>query len=155
MSAKSEAVNAPSVVNVNPWLIAVVVALAAFMEVLDTTIANVALRYISGGLGVSQDEASWVVTTYLVANAIIVTATRLSRQAIRPQDLLPGLPRAVHRQLGAVRVGAGISCRCCCSVFCRDLAAAAWCRSRNRSSRTRSRPRSEARPSLCSALPWS
>ncbi|MBB4007026.1 DHA2 family efflux MFS transporter permease subunit [Allorhizobium taibaishanense] len=60
---------------VNPWIIAVVVALASFMEVLDTTIANVALNYISGGLGVSQDEASWVVTTYLVANAVIVTAT--------------------------------------------------------------------------------
>jgi DHA2 family multidrug resistance protein len=59
----------------NPWLIAVVVALAAFMEVLDTTIANVSLNYIAGGLGVSEDEASWVVTTYLVANAIIVTAT--------------------------------------------------------------------------------
>jgi MFS transporter, DHA2 family, multidrug resistance protein len=59
----------------NPWLIAVVVALASFMEVLDTTIANVALRYIAGGLGVSEDDASWVVTTYLVANAIIVTAT--------------------------------------------------------------------------------
>src|SRR5580700_8099005 len=58
-----------------PWLIALVVALAAFMEVLDTTIANVALNYIAGGLGVSEDEASWVVTTYLVANAIIVTAT--------------------------------------------------------------------------------
>jgi MFS family permease len=59
----------------NPWLIAVLVALATFMEVLDTTIANVALRYIAGGLGVSEDEASWVVTTYLVANAIIVTAS--------------------------------------------------------------------------------
>ncbi len=59
----------------NPWLIALVVALAAFMEVLDTTIANVALRYVAGTLGVSQDESSWVVTTYLVANAIIVTAT--------------------------------------------------------------------------------
>src|ERR1700741_1510802 len=59
----------------NPWLIAVLVALASFMEVLDTTIANVALNYIAGGLGVSEDEASWVVTTYLVANAIIVMAT--------------------------------------------------------------------------------
>ncbi len=59
----------------NPWIIAIVVALASFMEVLDTTIANVALNYISGGLGVSQDEASWVVTTYLVSNAVIVTAT--------------------------------------------------------------------------------
>jgi DHA2 family multidrug resistance protein len=61
--------------SANPWLIAIVVAVASFMEVLDTTIANVALRYIAGGMGVSQDEASWVVTTYLVANAIIVTAT--------------------------------------------------------------------------------
>jgi MFS transporter, DHA2 family, multidrug resistance protein len=59
----------------NPWLIALVVALASFMEVLDTTIANVALPYIAGGLGVSQDEASWVVTTYLVSNAIILTAS--------------------------------------------------------------------------------
>jgi DHA2 family multidrug resistance protein len=60
---------------VNPWVIAPVVALAMFMEVLDTTIANVALTYIAGDLGVSVDEASWVVTTYLVANAAIVTAT--------------------------------------------------------------------------------
>ena len=59
----------------NPWVIAVLVALASFMEVLDTTIANVALRYIAGGLGVSADQASWVVTSYLVANAVIVTAT--------------------------------------------------------------------------------
>ncbi len=59
----------------NQWLIAVLVALATFMEVLDTTIANVALRYIAGGLGVSEDEASWVVTTYLVSNAIILTAS--------------------------------------------------------------------------------
>jgi MFS transporter, DHA2 family, multidrug resistance protein len=59
----------------NPWLIALVVALASFMEVLDTTIANVALPYIAGGLGVSADEASWVVTTYLVSNAIILTAS--------------------------------------------------------------------------------
>src|SRR5262245_56158286 len=58
-----------------PWLLAVLVALATFMEVLDTTIANVALRYIAGGMGVSQDEASWVVTNYLVANAVIVTAS--------------------------------------------------------------------------------
>jgi DHA2 family multidrug resistance protein len=59
----------------NPWLIAVLVAGASFMEVLDTTIANVVLPYIAGGLGVSQDESSWVVTTYLVANAVVVTAT--------------------------------------------------------------------------------
>jgi MFS transporter, DHA2 family, multidrug resistance protein len=66
---------APSVAGANPWLIALVVALASFMEVLDTTIANVALPYIAGGMGVSEDEASWVVTTYLVSNAIILTAS--------------------------------------------------------------------------------
>jgi DHA2 family multidrug resistance protein len=58
-----------------PWLIAILVALAAFMEVLDTTIANVVLPYIAGGMGVSDDEASWVVTTYLVANAVSLTAS--------------------------------------------------------------------------------
>ncbi len=59
----------------NPGLIAVLVALASFMEVLDTTVANVSLPYIAGTVGVSDDEASWVVTTYLVANAIILTAS--------------------------------------------------------------------------------
>jgi len=56
----------------NPWLIAVVVALAAFMEVLDTSIANVALPYIAGNLGVSNDESTWVLTSYLVSNAIVL-----------------------------------------------------------------------------------
>ncbi|MDP4021560.1 DHA2 family efflux MFS transporter permease subunit [Methylobacterium sp. NEAU 140] len=59
----------------NPWLVALVVALATFMEVLDTTIANVALRYIAGGLAVGPDESAWVSTTYLVANAITLTAS--------------------------------------------------------------------------------
>jgi DHA2 family multidrug resistance protein len=66
---------AASNVTVNPWLIAVLVAFASFMENLDTTIANVALPYIAGGLGVSEDEASWVITTYLVANAVSLTAS--------------------------------------------------------------------------------
>jgi MFS transporter, DHA2 family, multidrug resistance protein len=61
--------------NANPWLIAILVSVATFMEVLDTTIANVALRYISGGLAVSSDEASWVITTYLVANSIVLCAS--------------------------------------------------------------------------------
>src|SRR5437879_977803 len=56
----------------NPWLIAVVVALAAFMEILDTSIANVALPYMAGNLGVSNDESTWVLTSYLVSNAIIL-----------------------------------------------------------------------------------
>ncbi|HEX8813593.1 MAG TPA: DHA2 family efflux MFS transporter permease subunit, partial [Terracidiphilus sp.] len=56
----------------NPWLIAVVVALAAFMEVLDTSIANVALPYIAGNLGASNDQSTWVLTSYLVSNAVVL-----------------------------------------------------------------------------------
>jgi len=58
--------------RVNPWLIAVVVALAAFMEVLDTSIANVALPYMAGNLGASNDESTWILTSYLVSNAIVL-----------------------------------------------------------------------------------
>lgn len=75
MSGGSGAQAEGSSAGSNPWLIAVVVSMATFMEVLDTTIANVALPYIAGGLAVSTDEASWVVTTYLVANAIVLTAS--------------------------------------------------------------------------------
>jgi MFS transporter, DHA2 family, multidrug resistance protein len=77
MSAAATRARAPAAASgaaANPWAIAILVALASFMEVLDTTIANVALPYIAGGMGVSEDEASWVVTTYLVSNAIILTA---------------------------------------------------------------------------------
>ena len=56
----------------NPWLIAVVVALAAFMEVLDTSIANVALPYMAGSLGASNDQSTWVLTSYLVSNAVVL-----------------------------------------------------------------------------------
>jgi DHA2 family multidrug resistance protein len=56
----------------NPWLIAIVVALAAFMEVLDTSIANVALPHMAGNLGASNDESTWVLTSYLVSNAIVL-----------------------------------------------------------------------------------
>jgi MFS transporter, DHA2 family, multidrug resistance protein len=74
------AASAANAAGANPWLIAVLVAFAAFMEVLDTTIANVALPYIAGGLGVSEDEASWVVTTYLVANAVSLTGSSFLAQ---------------------------------------------------------------------------
>lgn len=78
MSPVSTQTAAPSIsrgAGASPMLIALLVAFAAFMEVLDTTIANVALPYIGGGLGVSEDEASWVVTTYLVANAVSLTGS--------------------------------------------------------------------------------
>src|SRR3954451_11589619 len=61
--------------SANPWLIAISVMLATFMEVLDTSIAAVALPYIAGSLSASNDEATWVLTSYLVANAIILPAS--------------------------------------------------------------------------------
>jgi DHA2 family multidrug resistance protein len=65
----------------NPWLIAVVVTLGAFMEVLDTTIVNVSLPHIAGSLSVSDDDSTWSLTTYLVANGIVLTiAGSLSRR---------------------------------------------------------------------------
>src|SRR2546429_7154234 len=59
----------------NPWLIAVSVMLATFMEVLDTSVANVALPHIAGNLSASTEESTWVLTSYLVSNAIILPAT--------------------------------------------------------------------------------
>ena len=56
----------------NPWVIALTVTLATFMELLDTSIANVSLPYIAGGLGRSYDEVTWILTTYLVANAVVL-----------------------------------------------------------------------------------
>jgi DHA2 family multidrug resistance protein len=58
--------------KVNPWLIALTVMLPTFMEVLDTTIANVSLTHIAGSLSVSTDEATWVLTSYLISNAIVI-----------------------------------------------------------------------------------
>jgi DHA2 family multidrug resistance protein len=57
----------------NPWLVAIVVTIAAFMEILDTTIVNVALPHIAGSLSSSSDEATWALTSYLVANGIVLT----------------------------------------------------------------------------------
>ena len=61
-----------SSVSINPWIIALTVMLATFMEVLDTSVANVALPHIAGSLSSSVDEATWVLTSYLVSNAIVL-----------------------------------------------------------------------------------
>lgn len=57
---------------INPWLIAITVTIATFMELLDTSIANVSLPHIAGGLAVSYDESTWVLSSYLVANAVVL-----------------------------------------------------------------------------------
>src|ERR1700740_2321178 len=74
MSATSLALPAEGVwrPRVNPWAIAATVSMAAFVEVLDTSVANVALPYIAGDLGASYDDSPWVLTSYLAANAIVL-----------------------------------------------------------------------------------
>ena len=65
----------PLTQGVNPWLVTVSVMLPTFMEVLDTAIASVALPYIAGSLSATNSEATWVLTSYLVANAVILPAS--------------------------------------------------------------------------------
>src|ERR1044071_335966 len=60
---------------VNPWIIAIAVMLATFMEVLDTTVVNVSLPHIAGSMSASIEESTWALTSYLVANAIILPMT--------------------------------------------------------------------------------
>ena len=57
------------------WVVAIIVVVPTFMEILDTTVANVALRYISGGLSAAQSDSEWVITSYLAANAIVLPIT--------------------------------------------------------------------------------
>jgi len=67
--------NAAARTSINPWLIAVAVMSSTFMEVLDTTVVNVSLRHIAGNLSATTDEATWTLTSYLVANAIVLPMT--------------------------------------------------------------------------------
>ncbi len=77
---------------VNPWIIAISVMLGTFMEVLDTTVVNVSLPHIAGNVGATVDEATWVLTSYLVANAIILPMTGwLSNQFGRKRILLTSI----------------------------------------------------------------
>src|ERR1700690_2892392 len=73
--ATATAEYAPSVPEINPWLIAGPVMLAVFMEVLDTSVANVSLPHIAGNLSAGVDESTWVLTSYLVSNAIVLPLT--------------------------------------------------------------------------------
>ena len=85
----SVALSAPVVSRpaINPWIVALAVIVPTFMEVLDTTIANVALRYIAGGLSAAVTDAEWVITSYLAANAVILPGKIILRG--------PGITRVV------------------------------------------------------------
>ena len=62
----------PWVPKHNPWLIAITVSMATFMEVLDSSVANVSLPHIAGSFGATQDESTWVLTCYLISNAVVL-----------------------------------------------------------------------------------
>ena len=68
--------------NINPWIVAFIVSIATFMEVLDVSIANVALRHIAGSMGASYDQATWILTSYLIANAVILPASAWFAQLV-------------------------------------------------------------------------
>ena len=72
----------------NPWAVALTVTLATFMELLDTSIANVSLPHIAGGLGRSFDETTWVLTSYLVANAVVLPMSAWLSRVLGAKALL-------------------------------------------------------------------
>ena len=89
---------------VNPWFIAFAVMLATFMEVLDTSVANVALNHIAGNLSASTDEATWVLTSYLVSNAIVLPATGWLRPVFWSEEVPDHLHRDLHRFVRPLRL---------------------------------------------------
>ena len=91
--------------EVNPWIVAIAVMAGTFMEVLDTTVVNVSLPHIAGNLSASTDEATWVLTSYLVANAIVLPMTGwlanyFGRRRILLISVAPAEARQSHGLLG-------------------------------------------------------
>ena len=126
----------------NPWLIAIVVSIATFMVVLDTAIANVALRYIAGSLAVER-RREHLGDHHLPRRQRCRSADqRLALQRDRAQALLHAVRCGLHRRLAAVRPAPAASARCCCSASCRGSAAAACRPASRRCSRIRFRRRS-------------
>ena len=110
--------------------------IATLMQALDNTIANVALPHMQGTLGASRDQITWVLTSYVIAAAILTAPVGLVRRALRPQAVLHRLARRLHRDLDAVRFRAERCRRKCCFVFCRAVSARLSCRSRRPSCST-------------------
>ncbi len=71
MAESTETTQAPARPAINPWIVAMTVTLATFMEVLDSTITNVSLPHIAGTLGATAEESTWVITSYLVSSAVV------------------------------------------------------------------------------------
>ena len=85
------------------WIITLTVILASVIELIDTSIVNVALPQMMGNLGATLDEIAWVVTAYVVANVIVVPMTGFLAALVRPAQLLRGLDRALHGRVVLLR----------------------------------------------------
>ena len=96
----------PSGRAVNPWWIGLTLTIATFMELLDTSIANVSLPHIAGGLGTSLDEATWVLTSYLVANAVVLPLSAWLSRMFGRKNYYMVCVAPLHRQFLSVRDGA-------------------------------------------------
>ncbi len=92
--------------EINPWIIAIAVMLGTFMEVLDTTVVNVALPHIAGNLSATVDETTWVLTSYLVSNAIVLPICRMAFQSLWAQAHPAGLGLRVYGVFAGLRSGA-------------------------------------------------
>jgi len=132
----------------NPWAIALTVTMATFMELLDTSISNVSLPHIAGGLGTSYDESTWVLTSYLVANAIILPMSAwLSRVFGRKRYYMMCVALfTVISLLCGLAPSLGMLIFAACS---RELVAAVWRRSNRRSWSTPFPRRNLAERSRC------
>src|SRR5690349_23690667 len=89
--------------GVNPWFVAAAVVVPTFMEVLDTTIANVALRYIAGGLSAAVIDSEWIITSYLAANAVVLPISGWISARFGSTKLFSPVDCRVYFGFGAVR----------------------------------------------------
>ena len=93
----------------NPWLITMSVMMAVFMEVLDTSIANIALPHVAGSLSATPEEATWILTSYLVSNAIVLPMTGWLGNHFGRKHVLLCVHHHVYAGLGSVRPGVGFA----------------------------------------------
>ena len=121
------------------------------MQALDTTIANVALPYIQGSVSASADQINWVLTSYIVAAAIMTPPSGFLANRFGRKRVLLDRDRRLRRRLDPVRLGAVADRRSSASACCRACSARRWCRCRRASCSTSTPSRSAARPWRCSA----
>ena len=107
--------------DVNPWLIGITVSMAAFIEVLDTSVANVALPYIAGDLGASYDDSTWVLTSYLAANAIVLPVSGWLAEVIGRKRYFMSLAHRFHGKFAALWLCAESADYCSCFEHCKGV----------------------------------